>query len=79
MFQLQDAPSDSRLDDVCGLAIDPYAHLGVEVVRSLSVLGESLGEIETDCLKEMQPKIWGMIESKQCEDELDVVLSYAFD
>ena len=26
------------------------AHLGVEVVGSMSALGQSLGEIETDCL-----------------------------
>ena len=24
----------------------------------------------------LQPQIWGMIESKQCEDELDLIISF---
>ena len=55
------------------LLLDFDAHLGVyvELVCSMSVFGESLGEIETDCLKWPAATEMGMIEHKQCEDELD--------
>ena len=34
------------------LLLDVDAHLGVKLVRSISVFGESLGEIGTDCSKQ---------------------------
>ena len=52
------------------------AHFRVELVHSMSVLAESLGEIETHCLNRTAATDMGMIESKQCEDELGLVLSF---
>ena len=50
-----------------------WCSLGVELVRSMSVLGESLGKSKQIAWIGLQPQIWGMIESKQCEDKLDLV------
>ena len=52
------------------------AHLGVELVCNMSVLGESLGGNQNRI--GLQPQIWEMIEfeSKQCEDELYLVLLF---
>ena len=51
------------------------AHLGVELVPTMSVFGESLGKSEKFGSR-LQLQIWGMIESKQCEDELDLIISF---
>ena len=44
----------------------------------MSVFGESLAENRNSLERrlQLQPQIWGMIESKQCEDELDVIISF---
>ena len=51
------------------------AHLGVEPVPTMSVFGESLGKIGT-VWKQTADTDLGMIDSKQCEDELDLIISF---
>ena len=52
------------------------AHLGVELVPTMSVFGESLGGKLEQFGSRLQLQIWGIIESKQCEDELDLIISF---
>ena len=52
------------------------AQLGVELVPTMSVFGESLGGNRNSLERRLQPQIWGMIESKQCEDELNLIISF---
>ena len=52
------------------------AHLGVELVPTMSVFWRKPGGKSEKFGSRLQLQMWGMIESKQCEDELDAIISF---